>query len=1007
MSRIVPDANFVDLSSCVSARIVHDAVAGRVRIRHEALCCDESISQRVKLALLKHADVQSVRINALTGSILVEHAGPVQRLLEIVDAAVVGRPEACEAEPHALSAAATHAVETGKPFHSMPAAQSLSWLDSRPTEGLSQDEAAQRLVLYGANTIRSAEARSVLAIMCEQLTSLPILLLGGSAVLSIATGGLADAVVIAAVVLLNAGIATATEHEAERTILGLSKYLPHPIPLLRGGVRQMVDPARVVPGDLLILERGVLVPADARLLESNELSVNESALTGEAMPVVKDAATLVPEDTGIADRCNMVFRGTAVTGGSGLAVVTATGAATEIGLVQQLLGSVKPPETPMQRQLGNIGRELVIVNGLICGAVLGLGLLRGQALLPTLRSAISLGVAAIPEGLPAVATTTLALGTQNMRRQNVLVRKLEAVETLGAVEVIGLDKTGTLTENRMTAAAVHVDGLSLTVRQGQLACADADPGPGVHHLVRRLLEAATLCSDATACRRDDGSVRIEGSATECALLDGAVAFGVDLIALRLGARVVAGVGRADGRKRMSTLHEKQDGAALLCVKGDPAEVLARCTSVRGVKGPAPLDAVRRGVILAANEQMSGQALRVLGVAVGETGGDPQDERELTWLGLVGLANPIRPSVAPALQRLHRAGVRTVMITGDQGATASAIARQLDLNNGSELKVLEAGQIAGLEPSVLEALAAQPQVFARVSPVDKLNIVKALQGRGRIVAMTGDGVNDGPALRAADVGIAMGGEGTDVAREVADIVLTGDDLNGIVEAVRLGRATYANVRKVLRYLISTNASETITMLGTALMGAPEPLTPMQLLWLNLVSDPLPALALGLEPPEDDILDQPPHDARAPILSGQDFRRLMREGAVIGGATLAGYFASGGSGMRARTIAFHGITFAQLLHAILSRSETQGIEAELWRAPNTKLYAGIAASTALQLAAQLLPAARGLLGLSPLRFIDTLAILAIALGATAANNTITHLTCDDNQRMDREAEPGHGN
>jgi Ca2+-transporting ATPase len=382
---------------------------------------------------------------------------------------------------------------------------------------------------------------------------------------------------------------------------------------------------------------------------------------------------------------------------------------------------------------------------------------------------------------------------------------------------------------------------------------------------------------------------------------------------------------------------------------------------------------------------------VLGVAVGETGGDPRDEHELIWLGLTGLANPIRPSVVPALRQLQRAGIRPVMITGDQSSTAFAIARQLDLDNGGELKVLEAGQIAGLKPEVLAALAAQPQVFARVSPVDKLNIVKALQTNGHIVAMTGDGINDGPALRAANVGIAMGGAGTDVAREVADIVLAGDDLDGIIEAIRLGRATYANIRKVLRYLVSTNASETLTMLGAALAGTGAPLTPMQLLWLNLASDPLPALALGLEPPETDVLDYPPHDPRAPILTPSDFRRLLREGSVMGAAALAGYFLLGGAagGARARTVTFHGLTLTQLLHSISSRSEAHGIFAEIDRPPNRTLYGAVAASASLQIAAQFIPTVRRLVGLAPLGLGDVLAIAAIAAGSTLTNNLIGYL------------------
>jgi Ca2+-transporting ATPase len=449
---------------------------------------------------------------------------------------------------------------------------------------------------------------------------------------------------------------------------------------------------------------------------------------------------------------------------------------------------------------------------------------------------------------------------------------------------------------------------------------------------------------------------------------------------------------------MSTLHEKDDRGSLLCVKGDPVEVLDRCTMRRTATGLVPLDSVARADILRANERMAGQALRVLGVAVGENGGDPRDERDLVWLGLAGLANPLRPNVMPALGKLHRAGIRTVMITGDQSATAFAIARKLDLGNGGELKVLEAGQIAGLAPDMLAALAAQPQVFARVSPVDKLNIVKALQASGRIVAMTGDGINDGPALRAADVGIAMGGAGTDVAREVADIGLADDDLQGIIEAVRLGRATYANIRKVLRYLVSTNASETMVMMGAALVGGGAPLTPMQLLWLNLASDPLPALALGLEPPEADVLDRPPHDPRASILSLSDFRHILREGAVMGAAALSGYFLSGGGATAARagTITFHGLTFAQLLHAFSSRSQTRGILAEFDRPANRTLYGAVAASAGLQFAAQAIPSARRLLGLAPLRPLDLLSIGGIALGSALVNDIVGYALREDRRK-----------
>jgi Ca2+-transporting ATPase len=895
----------------------------------------------------------------------------------------------------ALSAAATAAgpLNVRHPWYAEPIDQVVERLGTQRCAGLSPEEVAQRLAIHGRNELRRAEPRSVAAILAEQLTSLPIALLGASAVLSLATGGIADAAVISAVVALNAGIATATERQAEGTILGLSNYTPQPVAVIRGGSRRLVDPGELVPGDLLLLERGTLVAADARLIASDDLSVNESALTGEALPVHKDAAILLAQETALPDRCNMVFRGTGVTGGAGTALVTASGAATEIGRVQELLGSVRPPETPMQRQLGAVGRDLIIVNGLICAAVLGLALWYGHGIVPALRSAISLAVAAIPEGLPAVATTTLALGIQDMRRKNVLVRKLDAVETLGAIDVIGLDKTGTLTENRMATLAVHVDGALLALAAGRLSDGGGPTAEARLAVARRLFEVAALCSEAIVRPAPEGFL-VDGTPTETALVEAAIAIGIDVAALRLSARVLQTAGRADGRKRMSTLHACAGDCRLLCVKGDPVEVLARCTMRWTAQGTVPLDEQARTAIVLANERMAGQALRVLGMAVAETGGDPRDERDLVWLGLAGLANPIRPSVIPSLRRLHRAGIRTVMITGDQSATAFAIARDLDLNHGGEVKVLEAGRLAGLPPDILAALVQQPHVFARTSPVDKLNIVKALQADGHIVAMTGDGINDGPALRAASVGIAMGGGGTDVAREVADIVLARDDLDGIIEAIRLGRATYANIRKVLRYLVSTNASETFTMLGAALLGGHEPLTPMQLLWLNLASDPLPALALGLEPPEPDVLDQPPHDPRMPILTLADFRHLLREGAVMGTAALAGYFTAGGTAgaARASTVTFHGLTLAQLLHAISSRSESQGFAAEFARQPSPQLYGAIAASAALQAAAQFVPSARRLLSLAPLGLPDVLAIAGIAVGATVANDIIGFLLRD---------------
>jgi Ca2+-transporting ATPase len=968
------------------AFVVHDAVPGRLRLRHPGLWRRDELCGRAAEALKRVPGVFAVRTNALTGSALVRYAFPAteRQILSTLDSAVTAAETASSPLPgvRALDFPSDDVVA-----HAAPVLELVARLETRLVEGLTLREAAARVANWGRNELPRAKPRSAAAILAEQMTSLPIALLAASAALSVATGGVADAVMIAAVVLVNAGIATATEREADRTIVNLMGDAAQQAVVIRDGSRSLIDPAELTVGDLILIERGAMIPADARLVESDGLSVNESPLTGEAQPAVKDALALLPPDTVVSDRRNMVFRGTAVTGGSGAAVVTAVGRRTEIGRVQELLGAVRPPETPIQRELGEVGRELVAINGLICACVFSLGLIRGHPLLQTLRSAISLAVAAIPEGLPAVATTTLAVGVQDMRRRKVLVRKIDAVETLGAVEIVGLDKTGTLTENRMAAVAVHVDGAALELREGRLLRDGAEMDGALRAQARRLFEIAVLCSDAVATYGDD-SFEFDGTPTETALLAAGVALGVDPVALRLSARVLSTAARGDGRKRMSALRETAEGARLLCVKGDPVEVLARCTRRLSAAGVVTLDEPARAAALRANERMAGDALRVLGVAYCEGGGDLRDESDLVWLGLAGIANPIRASVRPALQRLHRAGVRTVMITGDQSATAFAIARRLDLNDGGELRVLEAGQIANLRPELFEALAAQPDVFARVSPVDKLNIVKALQASGRIVAMTGDGVNDGPALRAADVGIAMGGEGTDVARQVADIVLASDDLDGVVEAIRLGRATYANIRKVLRYLVSTNASETFVMLGAGLFNLREPLTPMQLLWLNLATDALPALALGLEPPEGDVLEQPPHDPAAPILGADDFRRTLREGAVMASAALMGYLSVNGlaGGARASAVTFHGLTVGQLLHAISCRSETRGVSSEIRRRPNPRLYGGVALSLLFQGAAQFLPPAQRLLGLAPLGPGDLLRIGAIAIGSSLLNDVI---------------------
>jgi Ca2+-transporting ATPase len=866
---------------------------------------------------------------------------------------------------------------TGEPWHALPFAEVKGRLNTSETSGLSKTEARQRLTDLGQNVLPRAEPRPLLELVVEQISTLPVALLGASAILSVATGGLADAVVIAGVIVANALIATKTERQAEFTILGLADRSYQPVAVVRDGEIQKGDPSDLVPGDLIVLVPGTLIPADARLVKSLDLTVNEAALTGEAMPVHKDADVVCGLDAVLSERSNMIYRGTAVTGGNGIAVVTATGKATEIGTIQGMLQQVRPPPTPIQRQLGDLERDLVIVNAAICGGVFLLGLLRGQPLVPLLRSAISLAVAAIPEGLPTVATTSMAMGIGQMSKRDIHVRRIDAIETLGTVCVVALDKTGTLTGHEMVVAAVCVDHDIVTGGLEDLSSTSRE-------LVSHMLNCASLCSDVQLVGE-----KLEGTPTEAALVKAAIDLGTDVVALRQAWPLQAKVLRAENRKRMATVHLSNDERRLLCVKGDPIEVLERCVTRRTPRGLVELTAEERHRIRAANERLAGMALRVLGMAESCHTQDPSDEHDLVWLGLAGIANPVRSGVAETIRVFHRAGVRTVMITGDQSATAYAVAQELNLGTNGEIRVFEAGAMRNLPPETLAAIAGNIDVFARVTPTDKLQIVRALQAGGRVVAMTGDGINDGPALRAADVGIAMGATGSDVAREVASVVLGDDQLTGLVEALRLGRTSHVNIRKVLHYLLSTNAAESMLMAGAALAGQREPLSPTQLLWINLVTDVLPALALGLEAPEQGILEQPPVDPTKPILTPADLRTVLRESSMMAATTFAASLFGGNRSGSPGTIAFHALTLSQIIHSLACRTDQGGLLHSMKQRPNTRLLQAMGAGLTLQLLAQWFPPARRLLGLSPLRFHDLAAILGGTAAATAANAALAHL------------------
>lgn len=980
-------------------RAVHTAVKGRARFKVHALHGSDTLRHHIEARLAAIDGVKSATASSITGSILVlfnsgntvEDIGRFLRALvaeyggTAPEAEKPGRP-ASPVVPAAetkslrrrIAAILPGAVEAQpvEAWHVMAVPEVLARLDASEEEGLTREAALESLRRYGPNALPESKPRSKLSMLFEQFQSLPVALLSVAAGISVATGGVVDAIVIMGVVAINAAIGFATEFEADRTIESLKNLVKPLAHVVREGVVEEVALESVALGDLLVLKPGTFVPADARLVFARNLTVDESALTGESLPVHKTADTLEGEGTTLADRLNMVYMGTLVTGGQGFAVVVAIGSETEIGRLQLLVGEAEAPETPMERQLDVIGNQIVYVGLAICGVVLGLGILRGQPFLEMFKISISLAVAAVPEGLPAVATTTLALGLSKMKREKVLIRQLKAVETLGAVQTICFDKTGTVTENRMTVRSVYAGGRLVELGEGRFWSDGREMNPLDIEEFRGLLSGAVLCSE-TEVREESGEVRLRGTATECALVRMAVEAGVNVVDLRVRYPLLRTKHRSEDRHFMCTLHDTDGADRLISVKGSPQEVLSMCGSIMRDGERMPLTDEARTEIELQNERMAGDALRVLGFAFIENGDEEtfDQHHELVWLGLVGMADPIRKGVKELIPVFHRAGIDTVMITGDQSPTAYAIGKELGLSRGEPLEILDSTHLAEIDSDALRALSGRVHVFSRVSPANKLQIVQALQKAGKVVAMTGDGINDGPALKVADIGVALGCTGTDTAREVADVILENDDLETMVLAVSHGRTIYSNIRKSLRFLLATNFSEIMVMLVASTFGLGFPLSAMQLLWINLISDIFPGLALAMEPPEPDVLDRPPRDPNLPIIGGKDLKRITVESAVISASALGAYgygIVRYGMGLQANSIAFQSLTLAQLIHAISCRSNKHTIYDRENLPPNRALTLALGGSLALQALTFVVPGLKGLLGVGNVDAVDLLVI-----------------------------------
>jgi len=977
-------------------------------VRVGALCRHTRAQQAVVAALRARDGVAGVEASTVTATVLVlfdartvtpdDLVRWVEAALDDLERAPAPPPDARDtwraprprsiARPRQRRSVATTAVTDGagaaapaeSRWHVESATTALAMCGADERIGLTDAAAQERLRIHGPNALSLRPPPSMWELVVGQVEGLPTMLLLASSALSIVTGGFADAVVILAVVGLNAGIGVVTERRAARVIRALTSTTPPSALVLRSGSVRTVPAADVVVGDILVLARGTYVAADARALEATDLTVDESALTGESLPAMKSTTAVARYDVPLGERKCLVYRGTLVTGGGGRAVVVAIGDATEAGRVQRLIQEAARPRTPLQDQLDQLGRQLVGIAGGVAVATLVAGIARGQPLLAIVRATIALAVAAVPEGLPTVSTTTLAAGLRALGRRGLLFRRLEAVEAMGAVQVVCLDKTGTITTNRMRVVEVMTGS-------GRVRADDPRDPADAHRVadLRAQLETAVLCSEATVTEHD-GQVRIDGSATESAIIAFALEQGVDVNLLRAACPLLRLDHRADTRMFMATRHACDDGSHLVAVKGRPDEVLARCRwwMVEGEQRPLSPD--DRSAIESSNEQMAGLAYRVLGVARRTLRNDDLDgEAELIWQGLLALEDPVRPGVKELIKTLRRAGIRTIMITGDQSTTALAVARAVGLAEDGQIEILDSTRIDALDPEVLRGLVQRVQVFSRVSPTHKLQIVRALQSSGQVVAMTGDGINDGPALRGADVGIAIGREGTEVAREVADVVLQSDDLPVVLQAIARGRTLRVDLRKAVHFVTATNLSELAFMFTAVAGGFGLPLNPKQLLWINLVTDVFPELALAVEPPEGDVLDRPPDDPRRALVGPDDYRRIAIDAGVMTAATLGSFLYAVrryGIGPQASTLAFNTLLAAQLLHSISARSESHSIFDAGWLAPNRYVTYAVGGGLSLQLLAEFGGSLRRALGTQRLPLRDILVGMSLAGGSFVA-------------------------
>lgn len=910
-------------------------------------------------------------------------------------------------------------------WHAISVTETLQLLQTDRAKGLTPQEANDRLAQVGPNALREQPRPTFWQRLLAQFQSFVIYVLIFAALLSAALGDWIEAIVILAIVVLNATLGVIQEGKAEESLAALRRLTSPEATVIRGGFQQTLPSSQLVPGDIVVLEAGNHVPADVRLIQAVNLKVDESSLTGESVPVEKRADIKLAADTIIGDHANRGYMATTVTYGRGKAVVVATGMATEIGKIADMIQSTEDEATPLQQRLDQLGRTLSIAALVICllvGVVIFAREISseeftlGSALEDSLLTAVALAIAAVPEGLPAIVTINLAIGMREMIRRNALIRRLPAVETLGSASAVCSDKTGTLTQNQMTAVRLYVGGQVIEVSgsgydpEGQFQIGGVPLDPLAMPDTHRLLMGGLLASDASLEVLDEDVIagdnsgerryRMVGDPTEGALVTAAAKAHLWRDEVEGEYPRINEIPFDSARKRMSTVHETPDGSGyLVFTKGAPEIVLDRCAFMMCGSEVHALDAASREAILRANRDFANDALRVLAVAQRTLTAIPDPltpdtlEDQLTFVGLIAMIDQARPEVAAAIARARHAGIRTVMVTGDYPDTAQAIAREIGLlrENG---RVLRGSDVETMHPDELAALIEDVDVFARVSPEHKVRIVEAFRARDHVVAMTGDGINDAPALKRASIGVAMGIAGTDVTKETADMVLTDDNYVSIVSAVEQGRVIYSNIRKFVFFLLSCNLAEIAVIFLATLAGTPSPLTPIQLLWLNLLTDGAPALALGVEKGDPDIMDSPPRPSHEPIINrdmriGIVVQTIMKTAATLVAFAIGHHLQPDDGWALARTMAFVTLSLSELTRAYTARSELYALH-KIGFFTNRFMQYAVSTSLVLLLAVVYVPFLRGIFDTVTLSATHWLyAIPLILLPSVAAELTKVYL------------------